>query len=774
MGMLTAMYSGVSGLNVHGRALSSVADNVANLSTTGYKSTRTNFGDIMVHSLTVGGTVVDQVGTGSRVLTIQNMMTQGSFETTDVPTDLAINGKGFFVVRRPDSTTTGGGTATNTGASYYTRAGQFSLDKQGYLITPLGLRLQGYNVDADGNLIQVAEDLRITTQQADAIPTSTVDLSVNLNAEDTNTHDASLAVSPSDSSSYNYQTSVRTYDSLGVAHDLTLYFQRLDGIPSNVPVGTNTAWKTSIFENQDGTMVPMPGTPPANSFYLCFDTDGHLVGTTDLYGLAALGDMFTSVGAINQAFSPMSTRVGEILTYTGASVAETYRSSLTLTFTGVGAAGDTINVGTDTIALPAGTYTTAAETATGFADAINNDAGGTRAYYAVASGNTVTLYATSSQATAGLGVTSALTYVTATGDSLNSVVSTINNGRLANETVYFTANPGAGDTIDIDGTTWTAVAAAPGANEFLIGADTAATVANLVTALGDATITSNGATMTLTAAAVGVAGNASSRITAGSASIIQSDTHMNNGLDGTAVGASATDVQASAYSNPNGTVSLRLERATPGATSHLTIDTASNTLGASAGFTTTSWVQNQYAADAEGTPTPETDGQRSLAFNFANATPNQTITFDFAPTASSATTQSAGTSETFYLYQDGTTRGALQSLDIDRTGLVSGQFSNGTIRTMGAVILASFSNPEAMKRDGENLWTATLQAGTPVLNRPGDAGLGQVESGALEQSNVDLAAEFVKMINYQRAFQANSKTISTTDQMLQDLINLKR
>ncbi|MGD9124571.1 MAG: flagellar hook-basal body complex protein, partial [Desulfarculaceae bacterium] len=134
MGMLTAMFSGVSGLNSHGRSLSSVADNIANVNTHAYKSNRVNFGDVMVHSLTVGGNVVQQVGTGSRVLNVQNLMTQGSFETTDIPTDLAINGRGFFQVSNPN---------TQTGDSagvFYTRAGQFLMDKEGYLVNPLGYR----------------------------------------------------------------------------------------------------------------------------------------------------------------------------------------------------------------------------------------------------------------------------------------------------------------------------------------------------------------------------------------------------------------------------------------------------------------------------------------------------------------------------------------------------------------------------------------------------------------------------------------------------------
>ena len=85
MGFLTSMWSGVSGLTSQGKALSCVSDNIANVNTYGYKSTRTNFGDIMVQSLTVGGTVVSQVGSGSRVLSVQQTMTQAPWKPPTYP-----------------------------------------------------------------------------------------------------------------------------------------------------------------------------------------------------------------------------------------------------------------------------------------------------------------------------------------------------------------------------------------------------------------------------------------------------------------------------------------------------------------------------------------------------------------------------------------------------------------------------------------------------------------------------------------------------------------
>lgn len=186
MGMLSAMYSGVAGLNAYGRALRSVADNVANLSTTGFKASRANFGGITAQSLSSSGGTPSQEGTGSRVLNMQVLMSQGSLKTTDVSTDMAINGKGFFAVRRV-STVTGTG-ATNTSQ-----------------ITSSGLRLQGYNVDSSDNLTQLTTDL----------------------------------------DTWDYTTSSRIYDSLGVFHNLFYYFQKLTDKPTVTTAGTATVLRVA-------------------------------------------------------------------------------------------------------------------------------------------------------------------------------------------------------------------------------------------------------------------------------------------------------------------------------------------------------------------------------------------------------------------------------------------------------------------------------------------------------------------------------------------------
>ena len=124
--------------------------------------------------------------------------------------------------------------------------------------------------------------------------------------------------------------------------------------------------------------------------------------------------------------------------------------------------------------------------------------------------------------------------------------------------------------------------------------------------------------------------------------------------------------------------------------------------------------------------------------------------------------------------QDGFTSGSFKSLSIDKEGRVVAQFTNGQTRTLSQVVLSRFTNPDGLARSGENGFAATIDSGAPLDGAPTNNGLGRLISETIEQSNVDLGKEFVDMIITQRAFQANSKTITTTDEMLQELVNLKR
>jgi flagellar hook protein FlgE len=135
--------------------------------------------------------------------------------------------------------------------------------------------------------------------------------------------------------------------------------------------------------------------------------------------------------------------------------------------------------------------------------------------------------------------------------------------------------------------------------------------------------------------------------------------------------------------------------------------------------------------------------------------------------------QFAGTSNAVMRNQDGYSNGTLQSFTIDATGTIVGSFTNGTTQTLGQVALADFNNPAGLERTGDNMYQTTANSGSALLGYAGEGATSSIASGSLEMSNVDLAQEFTDMIVAQRGFQANGRVITTADQMLQDLVQLR-
>lgn len=159
---------------------------------------------------------------------------------------------------------------------------------------------------------------------------------------------------------------------------------------------------------------------------------------------------------------------------------------------------------------------------------------------------------------------------------------------------------------------------------------------------------------------------------------------------------------------------------------------------------------------------------------------NQVIGFDFGTGTANGgsgldgTTQFGAVSSTSFLNQDGYSAGSLKSLSVNQSGIISGSFSNGQTNTIGQVVIGLFTNPDGMSKIGKNLYAESYESGQPVLGAPDSGGRGRILANTLELSNVDLAEEFIKLITTQRAFQANSRIITTTDSMLEELVNLKR
>jgi flagellar hook protein FlgE len=197
---------------------------------------------------------------------------------------------------------------------------------------------------------------------------------------------------------------------------------------------------------------------------------------------------------------------------------------------------------------------------------------------------------------------------------------------------------------------------------------------------------------------------------------------------------------------------------------HATVDGAE--VGGTAG-TPVEIANGTMAFDANGNMTT----QQTLASSasFTNAAANQSIAFDFT-----GTTQNSGASVISASNVDGHSAGSLLDVRINPDGTVEGIYDNGDTIAIAQLALADFANNEGLNRQGDGLYAATRESGQALIDVAGSGGRGSLMSGALEQSNVDLSSELVQLIAYQRAFQANSKTVTTADEMMLEVTNLKR
>lgn len=230
MSIISGLYSGVSGLSSQANAMAVIGDNIANMNTIGFKGSSICFEDMLAQTInTASGT--SQVGRGVALSSVTASFQQGSFESTSRPTDLAIGGKGFFVVRAQ-------GAQTN----YYTRAGQFSFDPEGYFVNPAGYIVQGWELDENGQDMGSITDIQVSSFTSAPEPTSRISIMANLDSSAISkstdslsdrwdgTATASPPIGPTD---YTYQTSLTAYDSLGTSHDLTVYYD---------PTATDNKW----------------------------------------------------------------------------------------------------------------------------------------------------------------------------------------------------------------------------------------------------------------------------------------------------------------------------------------------------------------------------------------------------------------------------------------------------------------------------------------------------------------------------------------------------
>lgn len=251
--MLTSLYTAVSGLDANGTSLSVIGDNIANMNTVGYKESEVSFGDILSQTMT-GGSGTSQIGRGVTVSAVTPSFTQGSFQTSANGLDMAIQGDGFFMVN-------------NGGAKSYTRAGQFSLDKDGNVVNPAGLIMQGYLADATGAITGTTGNLQIANSQSPALASSTVNLALNLDSTAA-VPGAAFAIVANSPTNFDSSTTINVYDTQGGSHPVTAYFTKLTPV-AGPPI--SNPWAVNYVQQNAAGALSIVGTQT-----LAFNSNGQL------------------------------------------------------------------------------------------------------------------------------------------------------------------------------------------------------------------------------------------------------------------------------------------------------------------------------------------------------------------------------------------------------------------------------------------------------------------------------------------------------------------
>jgi flagellar hook protein FlgE len=715
-----SLFVGVSGLEAYQNQLDVISNNIANVSTTGYKEQNVNFEDLLYQASqyasaptnTNGGVDGEYYGLGVKVGSIDTNFSQGGLTTTGVNTNLAINGDGFFILNQPG----GGG-----GSPVYTRNGDFSLNSNGLLYDPSsGLAVQGWM--ANNGVVDtgsVPGDVTIPLGLSEAAvgtglnpsekfgPTGdqVFDAAYSGNLDQTNWASAlsDIEATPGSAapSSLDYTVTTTLYDSLGNAHTATLTYS---------PVAPNAVGGQGTIATNTALQDPLVGT---------------------LTGSAAAAETYTvTVNA----------------TGTAATVEDGFGNTATVT----PGASATL----DGVTIPLGHF--------GPADA------GTTTTFTVPAGSNVPTY------TAPAGGDPPLN---------GNIIASVNPlGSTYTGTLNATVN-GTGSSITITDANGNSVSGTANSTVTIDGVQVVLGNFGAADAGSAATITSTAAVTGLPSTVANTAGTAVKPSTSWQVSVSFADgttfdTITNPGASTTAGAPPVTTINAPAYGvassgvigyvyfDQNGQfINSSSTVGDPGAPVGSPLTAASGAVHA-AGTQATLAQGNQLNIEGWGVgdlATAPTSGS-SPTTNTATTGP---IALGFADLTSLATANSATT-----LAQNGYAAGTLDNITIGTNGAISGAFTNGQTQTLGQVALASFQNEEGLEQVGSSQYTATANSGLAQIGTASTGVYGTINSGDLESSNVDLADEFTKMIAAQNAYQANSKSITVASQDIQTAVNL--
>ncbi len=727
---MRSLWAGVSGLNAHQIAMDVEGNNIANVNTAGFKYSRVNFSDLLNQTSKIatapqgelGGKNPMQVGLGAQVSSITKIFKQGSIQTTDKNTDLAIQGDGFFVVS-PDG-----------GKTYkFSRNGDFVFDANGNFVDSNGYIVQGWGRNSTtGEIDSTAPIKNITIPPGLTTPanaSSHINVKANLNS-------GNLIVKKS-----------------------PIY--SLDQHDGWVDLNNNGVEDTgeAHSENTDG---------------LIFNTDKQVYENGEDFGV-----LFNSVG---EAFN-LQQNQGIWVSYTNAvntqTVTNTGSTTVNLTLNGTTITGTT-------------TGTSAAENAQQIATFINQQ---TTKTGVVATVNNADITFTNNNSSG----------TTATTKNVHLTVNSGDNTGLASKTIltaykYQYVKSGASPTQGYNDST---------ARTFTTTEDLRSSIQNdarkEVDYTGDGTADSNdGVEVTVTNGGKYQIKNPKSGSNDYDMNLkVTSLTDPTNGVS--ANEKFATTIGAIQGNLPSGQ-NIRISQEITAATHASSIDIF-DSLGTKhtvrfefrkTGYTAdggTQWnivlsvpepgdinggvspkniVTGQVSFNSDGSLSSYTPTNLTYTANNGSA-PNQNINLEFGTAGQfDGMTSYDAHSNTSGISQDGYPGGDLNGIRVDETGTLIGSFTNGRSFGLAQISMASFANNVGLESDGGGVYIQTSNSGNPIIGQAATGKRGFIQASSLEMSNVDLSRSLTQLIIIQRGFQANAKTITTSDQMLNTLLQLKQ
>lgn len=747
MSLYGALFSGVSGLGAQSSAMGTIADNVTNINTIGYKGTTTSFQTLVTKQVSL--TKYSPGGVQSSP--VAGIDVQGLLSSTNVATDLAVSGSGFFVVN--ESAEPGAGDLWA-----FTRAGAFTMDEEGYLCNTAGYYLQGWSLlpfdqeatasvvsvgninymkaykDSYGNTTYINDNiidndnlkpLNLNSVGGNATPTKQIRFGANLPASDP-IYDSSA---PEDGGLRSL--AVLIYDSLGNSHNINFQYEKVTSnsweLDTQLPSGAASLTVYSSRETQQ--------------------TDG-----SDVY--SSRGQLeFEDIPA-NQSQISITTG-GETYTFIFSDNGVNYDDYSTNTYTvdistNVVDASDAAEALVDEITyhMPGGgRFSTSGSTV-----AIEQSLGG-EALEINASRCLECLQSAANPSTS-TGIPTGTFTVEEIGWPLKNVA-----------TINFPAQSATYDPADFDGETMTlggvtfqlynggAAPASP-----IVGVDiSSATSVESMVALLKSGINDN------------VSEASRWKQVGNSLEFHQSESGGTMGISLDTVGTVLTGYAK----NDSSAVPTALSSATVTVGNSFTFN---NNAGAEDG---SKMPAVRFNADG----TPMYIGVDTIQIEWANGAQDMTggtgegsaiNIFTGNANTGDGLTHLSGDFTPNYITQDGAKFGNFAGVTIGADGVVTALFDNGDTRPIAQIPLATFVNANGMEALQGNAWVATDYSGAPTLREAGSGGAGSISSASLEASTVDLGEEFTNMITTQRAYSASAKIITTSDEMLEELMGIKR